>query len=160
VRIFIKRVAPLASREDYFAGKHRQFGVVNADKLEKPFWIAMIRSGASAWSASKQFYNSDAGGREPVWCYQRYGRTTNVLPDGRIIEIAGEHEDHYDPDFCIYNDVTVFEKNGNIQIYSYPAEVFPPTDFHTATQVGDDILSLVILGIQRAGRQDIPRFIS
>ena len=41
----------------------------------------------------------------PFWSWQRFGRTSTALPDGRVIHIAGEHEDSYDPDFCIYNDV-------------------------------------------------------
>src|SRR5262245_53013448 len=43
----------------------------------------------------------------PFWSWQRYGRTSTPLPDGRIIHIAGEHEDAYDTDFCIYNDIVV-----------------------------------------------------
>ena len=43
----------------------------------------------------------------PFWSWQRFGRTSTPLPDGRIIHIAGEHEDYFDPDFCIYNDVVV-----------------------------------------------------
>jgi len=27
----------------------------------------------------------------------------NQLPDGRLVSVGGEHEDYYDPDFCIYN---------------------------------------------------------
>ena len=37
------------------------------------------------------------------------GRSTVWLPDGRVVLIAGEHEDSYDPDFCIYNDVVVIQ---------------------------------------------------
>ena len=44
---------------------------------------------------------------QPFWSWQRFGRTSTALPDGRVIHIAGEHEDFYDPDFCIYNDVMV-----------------------------------------------------
>ncbi|MEL6166440.1 MAG: ankyrin repeat domain-containing protein, partial [Cyanobacteria bacterium J06628_3] len=80
------------------------------------------------------------------WCYQRFGRTTTILPDGRIIEIAGEHEDFYDPDFCIYNDVVVFDGKGNFQIYGYPEEVFPPTDFHSATLVDNYVYIIGSLG--------------
>jgi hypothetical protein len=28
----------------------------------------------------------------PFWSWQRYGRTSTALPDGRIIHVAGEHE--------------------------------------------------------------------
>ena len=43
----------------------------------------------------------------PVWCFSRFGTSLTELPDGRFVQIGGEHEDFYDPDFCIYNDVTV-----------------------------------------------------
>ena len=33
----------------------------------------------------------------------RLGGTRTELSDGRVIWIGGEHEDGYDPDFCIYN---------------------------------------------------------
>jgi hypothetical protein len=68
------------------------------------------------------------------------------MPDGRIICIAGEHEDSYDPDFCIYNDVFVHESDGSVAIYGYPESVFPPTDFHTATLIGDSIYVIGCLG--------------
>jgi hypothetical protein len=57
----------------------------------------------------------------------------------RAIQIGGEHEDFYDQDFCIYNDVFVHEKDGSIAVYGYPESVFPPTDFHTATLMGEFI---------------------
>jgi hypothetical protein len=75
-----------------------------------------------------------------------FGRTTNILDDGRIIEIGGEHEDSYDSDFCIYNDVTVFHPSGEIETYLYPENVFPPTDFHSATVVGGLIVIIGRLG--------------
>ena len=81
----------------------------------------------------------------PIWTFERYGATRTELPDGRVICIGGEHEDYYDPDFHIYNDVVVFGPEGEIEIYGYPKEVFPPTDFHTATLVGDKI---VVIGCQ------------
>jgi hypothetical protein len=68
------------------------------------------------------------------------------LPDRRVIQIAGEHEDYYDSDFCIYNDVFVHEPDGSIAIYGYPEAVFPPTDFHTATLVGDFIYVIGSVG--------------
>ena len=82
----------------------------------------------------------------PIWCYQRFGQSINRLPDGRFIEIAGEHEDFYDPNFCIYNDVIVHDGRGQCEIYAYPGEVFPPTDFHTATLVGEFIYLIGNLG--------------
>ncbi|OOG42895.1 ankyrin repeat domain-containing protein [Polaromonas sp. A23] len=137
---------PEVSSDDYVAGRSRRFGVRNPEEIENPFWLSMVRSGASAWKASRKF--ADSGNRErlPVWCYQRFGRSTTILDDGRIIEIAGEHEDYYDPDFCIYNDVTEFNADGSIRIFGYPEQVFRPTDFHTATRIDDAILIVGCLG--------------
>ena len=83
---------------------------------------------------------------EPAWSYDRFGKSITPLKDGRFIEIAGEHEDSYDPDFCIYNDVFVHKGNGECEIYTYPRDVFPPTDFHTATLVGEHIYIIGNLG--------------
>ena len=74
------------------------------------------------------------------------GATRTPHPEGRMICIAGEHEDHYDPDFCIYNDVVVLDLDGSVAIYGYPADVFPPTDFHSATLIGDRVIMIGRLG--------------
>jgi hypothetical protein len=49
-------------------------------------------------------------------------------------------------DFCIYNDVFVHDPDGTIRIFGYPETVFPPTDFHTATLVGEYIYVIGSLG--------------
>ncbi|HWQ93325.1 MAG TPA: hypothetical protein VN673_16750 [Clostridia bacterium] len=49
-------------------------------------------------------------------------------------------------DFYIYNDVVILHPNGKIEILGYSAEVFPPTDFHTATLVGNRIIIIGNLG--------------
>ena len=82
----------------------------------------------------------------PIWCAQRFGQSITFLPDGRIVQVTGEHEDGYDPDFCIYNDVFVHAPKGDVAIYGYPESVFPPTDFHTATLIGDNIYLIGSLG--------------
>ena len=133
------------SSEQYLAGKHRRFGTTNPEIMDIDFWEAMIRCGVSAYSAKSTFDDTDSWDK-PVWCYDRFGRTITELPDGRIVEIAGEHEDYYDPDFCIYNDVVVYEGDGNFKIFSYPKNIFPPTDFHTATIVGEHIYIIGNLG--------------
>ncbi len=92
------------SREEYLSAKHPRFGVSNPEKMNLPFWRAMVTSGATAYAARTHF-DGDRIYDNPVWCFRRFGKSINELPDGRIIEIAGEHEDHYDPDFYIYNDV-------------------------------------------------------
>jgi hypothetical protein len=84
----------------------------------------------------------------PDWCFDRFGMSQTTLPDGSVVSIAGEHEDFYDPDFCIYNDVIVHRLDGRVEIFGYPRDVFPPTDFHTATLVGDKIVLIGSLGYQ------------
>jgi hypothetical protein len=83
------------------------------------------------------------------------GMTTTALPDGRNVCIGGEHEDYYDPDFCIYNEVIVFGPDDQIDIYGYPREVFPPTDFHTATLFGERILIIGGVGYQDSRRPGV-----
>lgn len=122
--------------------KFPRFGVSNPEIIENEFWEAMICSNVGAYAARNDNDSEDS----PIWCYQRFGKTITMLPDGRIVEIAGEHEDYYDPDFYIYNDVVVSDGKGNIQIYGYPKEVFPPTDFHTATLVDNYIYIIGNLG--------------
>jgi ankyrin repeat protein len=134
-----------ATEDDYRRAWRPRFGAANAERVREPFWEAMIRAGVNAYAARKRFGDLPVS-VAPVWCADRFGQSLTFLPDGRIVEIAGEHEDAYDPDFCIYNDVFVHGPDGSIAIYGYPADVFPPTDFHTATLVGDAIYVVGSLG--------------
>ncbi len=74
------------------------------------------------------------------------------LPDGRRVWIGGEHEDFYDPDFYIYNDVIVQGVDGTLAFLLYPEDVFPPTDHHSATLHGTEIILVGSLG--DSGRRD------
>jgi ankyrin repeat protein len=138
------------SMEEFRKWRLRRFGTYNPEVWNNPFWEGMIRSGVNAYQAETLIEGQrDILGRPgPVWCAQRFGQSLTFLPDGRIVQIAGEHEDGSDPDFCIYNDVFVHDTNGNIAIYGYPEAVFPPTDFHTATLIGDKIYLIGSLGYQ------------
>lgn len=133
------------SPEDYWAAKHRVFGDANPQLMNLPFWRAMVAFGGTAYAARQQF-GDDPLKAGAVWCHSRFGRSFTELPNGRVIEIGGEHEDYYDPDFCIYNDVIVHRGDGRFDIYGYPREVFPPTDFHSATLFGDHIYIIGSLG--------------
>lgn len=96
----------------------------------------------------------------PFWSWERFGRTTTALTDGRVIHVAGEHEDGYHSDFCIYNDVVVDYPSGQREFYLYPKDVFPPTDFHTATLVGGNIILIGSLGykdMRRPGETQVLR---
>lgn len=93
--------------------------------------------------------NDDSRGGSPRWFFDRFGRSETVLPDGRTVYIAGEHEDSYDPDFYIYNDVVVTDAAGDVlHIFGYPESVFPPTDFHTATLAGNEVFLIGNVGYQ------------
>ncbi|HEX8523508.1 MAG TPA: hypothetical protein VF669_14740 [Tepidisphaeraceae bacterium] len=112
-----------------------------------PFWRHMIVTGQTAVKARREFApDADLLADAPVWCFNRFGPTRTQLPDGRIVCIGGEHEDYYDPDFCIYNDVIVVHPDLSFTIYGYPKEIFPPTDFHTATLVNERIYIIGGLG--------------
>jgi hypothetical protein len=160
-----------------FAQQRRpKFGNANPERMRQAFWEWMMRgddsepteqggglssvdlmmrdgklkSGFGPYRARDLFkvqLNREDG---PIWTFERMGATRSNLADGRILCVGGEHEDSYDPDFCIYNDVVVFGPAGEIEIYGYPEEVFPPTDFHTATFVNGQIIVIGRLGYQNA----------
>ncbi|WP_162671432.1 hypothetical protein [Gemmata massiliana] len=118
----------------------------------------VLKSGYGPYRARDLFQvplNRDDG---PIWTFDRMGQTRTELPDGRVICVGGEHEDSYDPDFCIYNDVVVFGPADQIEIYGYPKPVFPPTDFHTASLIGDRVIIIGCLGYpddRRPGRTPV-----
>jgi hypothetical protein len=118
----------------YDAGKHPRFGTANPEQIENSFWRGMVKSGWSAYEARSRFGDT-TGMEKPVWCFSRFGSSFTELPDGRFVQIGGEHEDYYDPDFCIYNDIVLNSQPGEFCIFGYPEEVFRPTDFHSATYV-------------------------
>lgn len=121
-----------------------RFGTTNPTPMNGPFQLVMVRSGVNAHAARRRY--GLPWEHPPVWCADRFGQSITALPDGRFVLVGGEHEDFYDPDFCIYNDVWVVDADGQITIYGYPEDVFPPTDFHTATQVGDHLILIGALG--------------
>jgi ankyrin repeat protein len=145
--------------EEFRRARTRVFGTANPDHMREPFWEGMIRAGVSGFAAAESFDPGSVSGPWPVWCAMRFGQSITLLRDGRVVQIGGEHEDYYDPDFCIYNDVFV-HSDGSIAIFGYPEEVFPPTDFHTATLVDDAIYvigSLGYEGTRRYGHRPVHR---
>ncbi len=163
------REVPLVSitKEQYLRARYEREGRANPEDMTDPFRLAMIQAGVNAYVARSRFNDESTSScslswtdRPPqVWCFDRFGQTFTQLPDGRTILIAGEHEDWYDPDFCIYNDVTVFFPDGQIKVFGYPYSVFETTDFHTATLVGDFIWIIGGLGYvhQREGQVPVYR---
>jgi ankyrin repeat protein len=138
--------------DDFRRARTRRFGNANPELMDEPFWHGMIRAGITGYDADACFGGRSSLSDPPVWCAQRFGQSITFLPDGRIVQIGGEHEDGYDPDFCIYNDVFVHEPGGAVRIYGYPGSVFSPTDFHTATLSGDHIYIIGALGYHGARR--------
>jgi len=134
------------SPDEFRRAWSRRFGAANPERMRKPFWEAMVRAGVSAYTGGRRFAPDRDPGAGPVWCADRFGQSLTLLQDDRAVQVGGEHEDHYDPDFCIYNDVFVHGTGGDLAIYGYPWEVFPPTDFHTATLFGDAIYLIGSLG--------------
>jgi ankyrin repeat protein len=137
-----------ASSSEFQQSRSRRFGTQNPETMNNAFWNGMIRSGIDAYQAGTLFGIEDRfdGTYTPIWCARRFGQSITSLPDGRIVQVAGEHEDSYDPDFCIYNDVFVHTPDGTVTIYGYPESVFPSTDFHTATLIGNYIYLIGSLG--------------
>jgi ankyrin repeat protein len=134
------------TKKEYRRGRFHRFGTTNPERMAVPFWQAMVRCGWSAYQGADHFGDATFDHRRPVWCHDRIGMSLTLLPDGRFIQIAGEHEDGYDPDFCIYNDVIIHDGKGGFEILGYPEADFPPTDFHTATLVSPWIYVIGNLG--------------
>lgn len=121
-------------------------GTWHAEDLSNPYWSWLIRSGESSWAANEHFGGPSSYGGTPMWSAQRFGQSTTQLPDGRTLLVAGEHEDHYDPDFFIYNDVIVRHPDGRIEVLGFPEDIFPPTDFHSATWMDGQLVLIGNLG--------------
>lgn len=128
------------------AWRSPRHGSANPETMKNPVWDWLIRTRVNAFRANEVLNGPDPFTAGPGWCFCRYGQTSTTLSDGRVVQIGGEHEDSYDPDFCIYNDVVVRDPAGGIEIFGYPTEIFPPTDFHSATLVADRIVVIGNLG--------------
>jgi hypothetical protein len=98
--------------------------------------MSFISEGIAGGDSDADFYGN------PIWCNSREFATKTELPDGTVVQIGGEHEDSYDPEFMVHNDVIVYHLNpkdevstadGKFEIFGYPQEVFPKTVGHTAT---------------------------
>jgi ankyrin repeat protein len=139
------------TKKEYRSGCRPKFGKSNPEVMDIPLWHEMVQAGISAYQAKAQF-NDEHNMAEATWCFSRFGVSFTELPDGRFVQIGGEHEDHYDPDFYIYNDVLVHEQDGQFQIMGYPKKVFPPTDFHSATYLNGFIYIIGGLGYHGSRR--------
>lgn len=166
------------TREEFDQQRSPRFGSSNPERMTYEFWEWMIRGdhepGPSAPGSiekcglslrdsklkssygpyrARDFFNVPLNREDgPIWTFDRMGQTKTVLPDGKVVCIGGEHEDFYDPDFYIYNDVVVLTPDDRIEIYGYPKEVFPPTDFHSATLFDSDIVVIGGVGYKTERR--------
>ncbi len=120
-------------REEYEQGKLVREGTTNPEKMEVPFWDAMVRSGANPFRVSKDFGDEHSPQLTRTWSFVRMGYSITPLPDGRVISIGGWEA-------CLHNDVIVLYDKGRFEIYGYPHSAFLPIADHTATLVGDDII--------------------
>lgn len=137
---------PQIGEAEFLAWRSPRKVEANPARLDNPLWHWLVRTRLSAYQANRLYSGPDAADAGPMWCFDRFGKSQTALADGRVIHIGGEHEDYYDPDFHIYNDVTVIDAQGAIAIHGYPEGAFPPTDFHSATLAGDAIYVIGRLG--------------
>ncbi|MGC6464228.1 MAG: hypothetical protein ACON38_20295 [Akkermansiaceae bacterium] len=134
------------SKRDFKKFRNPRPGTSNPQDLTNPYWVWCVENKGSGYANNEKFNGPCSFDAGPAWCCDRFGQTTTNLPDGTKVLVAGEHEDHYDPDFHIYNDVIVVDPDGQVRIYGYPENVFPPTDFHSATLVGNEVILIGSLG--------------
>ena len=135
-------IDPAVTRKLFLEWRSPRFGSANPKRMNNPVWEWLVKSGISAYGATQRLKGPSAMDAGPGWCFVRFGQSSTPLPDGRVVLIAGEHEDSYDPDFYIYNDVVVRHPDGRIDIFGYPRTVFPPTDSHSATLVSNRIVMI------------------
>ncbi len=133
-------------------------GTVPAEDMTNPVWEWLFRGRIDPYHAnelfkdrSSQFLGVPDVPSEPRWAGCRMGQSRTELSDGRVFWIAGEHEDYYDPDFFIYNDVIVEYPHRELQIIGYPVETLRPTDFHSATATPSEDAILIIGSIGYPG---------
>jgi hypothetical protein len=134
------------TRSLFLEWRSPRFGQFNPTRMDNKVWEWLIRSRKSAYHATQALSDPGSSNEGPTWCFDRMGQTATELPDGRTIYIGGEHEDFYDPDFYIYNDVIVIHPDESVEIYGYPEHIFPPTDFHTSTLIDNTIVIIGSLG--------------
>ncbi len=137
---------PALDKGEFLAWRSPRTVSENPTSLDNPLWHWLVRMGWSAYRANDAVGGPSAVAINPMWCFDRFGKSETALPDGRVVYIGGEHEDYYDPDFFIYSDVIVVKSDGSVAIFGYPPSSFPPTDFHSATLVDNTIIIIGCLG--------------
>jgi hypothetical protein len=131
-----------------------RFGKSNPERIKSNIWKWLVHSGLSGYSSTQKMNGPSPIDEGPTWSFDRSGKTTTKLPDGRTVFIGGEHEDYYDSDFYIYNDVIIEMPDGDIDFYCYPKNEFPPTDSHSATLIDDKIIIIGNLGYPQERKRE------
>lgn len=137
-------------------------GSTVAEDMTNPVWLWLFRGRVDPYHAHERFksrlgkvFGHGDYPSEARWAGCRMGQSRTELADGRVFWIAGEHEDYYDPDFFIYNDVIIEHPGGDVQIIGYPESSFRPTDFHSATAINNDQAILLIGNVGYADERDV-----
>ena len=148
----------LGIKEEFAQWCKPRRGKLNPETMTNIVWSELIQNNYSPYKAHKTYGRGEK--QSPGWCFSRYGQSKTILSDGTIVYIAGEHEDYYDEDFYIYNDVIVKSPDSEISIFGYSPEVFPPTDSHSATLVGENIYIIGCIGYpEQRDPKDTPVYI-
>lgn len=151
--MFKKENVPTAVKSAFAEWFVPKRGLSNPEKMTNPVWTWLIEN--EYWPHEANRLAGSWRKPSPGWCFDRYGQSKTRLDDGSWLYIGGEHEDFYDPDFYIYNDVTIKGADGSIEVYGYPTDVFQPTDFHSATRVESGVYIIGCLGYVEQRRLNV-----
>ncbi|WP_141098516.1 hypothetical protein [Rhodoblastus acidophilus] len=63
-------------------------------EVDNPLWLEAFRENWTGWRLSQTCESRGMfDGNSPFWSFDRFSRTSTRLPDGRLVHVAGEHED-------------------------------------------------------------------
>jgi hypothetical protein len=80
--------------------------------------------------------------------------------DGRVVYLGGDHEDSYDPDFCIYNDVVVFGPKTELRCMDIQKRFSCRSTFTRPLSSATESSSLVVWATQTLAAWAIHRYMS
>ncbi len=130
------------TRENYPNLQAASRGQENPSLTKNKLWDALIHNSITHYEIIKYFEYTQQEFKsfQNPWNVKRTGQSTNILPDGRILDIGGTNGLFFDPGFMKFNDVIVYCPKDKVSIYNYPLDIFFPLDFHTATYIKDKII--------------------
>ena len=94
---------PAVTRDLFLQWRSPRLGSSNPERMNNPGWEWLAKPRINAYQANQCMNGPSAMDAGPGWCFDRFGQSASELPDGRTVFIAGEHEDHYDPDFHLFD---------------------------------------------------------